>query len=249
MEDGGHMDSPKQAKELVDTLKGILDIEVGIVLLSLLVSANLVLVRGLHIALPRTSWNGIQTGVPVGGALLFLCLFGFYLTAGANLMRIALFEIFGDFVMKVHDRFRTDTDVKTTHAANRDYVSRHLIRKKADQDSDMYYLRMYEQLEDADNEMWQLSARSLGCIVVLVLDAWFNGSQSVVEYSYSFLRQDYSLLLALAFVGLTALILLGALLTPLIRDWHGSVYCPGFPGLMKDAGTEHGAEGPTAGLQ
>ena len=155
------MDPSKQAKELVDTPKGLLNIEVGIVLLSFLVSANLILLRGLHIALRRTSWSGLQTGVPVGGAILFLCLFGFYLTAGASLMRMALFAVFGDLVMKIHDRFRT-TNVKRTHVANADFVSKLLIRKKADRDSDMYYLRMYEQLKDEVNEMWQLSARSLG---------------------------------------------------------------------------------------
>ena len=113
-------------------------------LLSFLVSAHLILLRGLHIALPRTSWSGLQTGVPVGGAILLLCLFGFYLTAGASLMRMALFALFGDLVMKIHDRFRTDTNVKRTHVANADFVSKLLMRKKADRDSDMYYLRMYE---------------------------------------------------------------------------------------------------------
>lgn len=138
-----------EKSETLSLLRILTKAEPVLLVVNLLLGANIALVRGMHVTLLHEKWPTVVKTLPVGAALVFLCMFGLFLTAGMHLLRRALMEITClDLFGKVQAQWLASSKPTRTELLATGFVPQKLILNKANRESNAYYLEMHQKYEE-----------------------------------------------------------------------------------------------------
>lgn len=146
--------------ETLALLRNLTRAEPVFLVLNLLIGANIALVRGLHVTVLNEKWSTSVETIPVGASLVFLCIFGLFLTAGVHLLRRSLIEIiYLDAFDKVRAQWKGSSEPTRKQLLDTGFVPRKLVFKKTNRESNSYYLVMHQKYKEEIQEQ-------VGCFAV-----------------------------------------------------------------------------------
>lgn len=223
----------KSKSALLSMLNDLTKIESILLVLSFSLAANIRLVRGSHVSIFHEVWSTALQTIPLGDAVIFLCFFGIFMTAGMYALRqlLMLFcvEIYL-WVAKKMSKFFPAAE-KFTPSAHSGYVQRRHILEKANRESNTYYLNIYKEFQELDEAEWTVSSHALCAIVLLIMDWHWDKADSVAVYIWNFLYDGLSPRVAWLSALFIVCLLLRLFLEPVVGDKPYWKYCPGFPDL------------------
>lgn len=225
-----------EKSETLALLGSLTKAEPVLLVLNLFLGANIALVSGLHVGVLHEKWSVAIETIPVGAAAIFLCLFGLFLTAGIHQLRKVIVEIiYSEPVWAMRTALsKASLDPPRQQLLDSGFVPKELILKKANRESDNYYLEKYQQYEDGIQEEWIVSLHALCAIVLLVFDYWRDRADSIVISVFAFVDRQVAPWSAWLLGIFASWLLVLLALKPIVSMDSGWIHCPGFPDPIDD---------------